>query len=109
MKINTKKLKENLAAPGFKQAFETNPDQAIDNALDSAVQHPLNTDKWIYRMVVIVLGSSLLLMVYYLCQQLGEPDAKIPEVFNSIISAIVGAIAGLLAPSPVIAQNDTPQ
>lgn len=101
MEINTTKLITNIKSKAFKDEFNINADNAIQNAIEKSKQHPLAYDVWIYRTVVIVLGASLLLMVYYLCQQLGKSEAKIPDVFISIVSTIVGAIAGLLAPSPI--------
>ncbi|KNC67860.1 hypothetical protein [Pseudoalteromonas ardens] len=62
---------------------------------------PLENDKWIYRIVVGVLGFALIATVIgaitgYLTAQ-PEP---IPDVLIAIGSASVGALAGLLAPSP---------
>ncbi|TVR09178.1 MAG: hypothetical protein EA385_07845 [Salinarimonadaceae bacterium] len=65
---------------------------------------PLQTDAWIYRIVVAVLGAVALttviggiMLVYY-----GRGDAAIslPAGIVAIGSAAVGALAGLLAPSP---------
>lgn len=60
---------------------------------------PLQTDVWIYRMVVGALGLVVLIAIsgtIYLANTAnGVPDALI-----SLGSAAVGALAGLLAPSP---------
>lgn len=105
MDINSKKLVENIKKPAFRAAFNADQLSTIDTAIEEAKEHPLSYDVWIYRIVVVVLGASLLTMVFYLCQQLGKKEVIIPDVFISIISAIVGAIAGLLAPSPVRAES----
>jgi hypothetical protein len=64
---------------------------------------PLQTDVWIYRVVVGALGLTVLLTIagsIYLTA-LGQGDGrKVPEVLVAIGSAAVGALAGLLAPSP---------
>ena len=68
---------------------------------------PLQTDRFIYRMVVGSLGLAILsclvfsfLLVWRHVPTAGVTDVKIPEIFMAIGSAAVGALAGLLAPSP---------
>lgn len=60
---------------------------------------PLQSDPWIYRIVVLVLGlsvlSALIGAIYLSAQKL-----PIPETLTALGSAAVGALAGLLAPSP---------
>jgi hypothetical protein len=65
----------------------------------------LVNDPWVYRIVVIALSLIALATVIggiYLAV-IGRGDAKIalPEGIIAIGSAAVGAMAGLLAPSPV--------
>jgi hypothetical protein len=65
---------------------------------------PLQTDAWIYRIVVTVLGSVALATVVggIVLAYVGRGDASVslPEGIVAIGSAAVGALAGLLAPSP---------
>ena len=66
----------------------------------------LQTDRWIYRMVVLFLGSTVTLTVlggiYVIIHWGGGTEAKtLPEGVIALGSAAVGALAGLLAPSPV--------
>ncbi len=66
---------------------------------------PLDTDKWIYRMVVGALGLAILACLsftFYITLKSTAPnvDLEMPEIFMAIGSAAVGALAGLLAPSP---------
>lgn len=73
---------------------------------------PLDSDKMIYRMVVGALGLAILFCLVFtfvlMLQRNGVtpregvtiPELKIPEIFTAIGSAAVGALAGLLAPSP---------
>lgn len=65
---------------------------------------PLDSDPWIYRIVVLALGGTVLIVVAgavaLAAAHSGAGDVKIPEVLTAIGSAAVGALAGLLAPSP---------
>lgn len=72
------------------------------------VRSPLDTDKMIYRIVVGSLGTAVLicvtfsfLLVWQHASSNTTGDVKIPDIFMAIGSAAVGALAGLLAPSPV--------
>jgi len=69
------------------------------------IRTPLDTDKWIYRSVVGFLGLAILgclAFTFLLSGKAIDPgtEVKIPEIFLAIGSAAVGALAGLLAPSP---------
>lgn len=81
------------------------PQDARDAIASAVQQTPLSTDVWIYRAVVIVLGVTILGTVFggMLLVVLGHGDAtmKLPDGIVAIGSAAVGALAGLLAPSPV--------
>ncbi len=59
----------------------------------------LKSDKWVYRLVVIFLGLAIiggLTATFFLSME----KLDVPEIFLAIGSAGVGALAGLLAPSP---------
>ncbi len=60
---------------------------------------PLESDVWIYRIVVGALGLAVVLAVLggIVLASLGKGA---PEILVAIGSAAVGALAGLLAPSP---------
>lgn len=60
---------------------------------------PLQTDVWIYRFVVVSLGLAILTAVGG-ALMLAFHDKDTPEVVIALGSAAVGAMAGLLAPSP---------
>lgn len=60
---------------------------------------PLQTDVWIYRIVVGALALAILGAVGGAIL-LGMNGRTIPEVLLAIGSGAVGALAGLLAPSP---------
>lgn len=81
--------------PAFEAAVKANPAAAIAGLASS----PLNTDTLIYRIVVTSLGLTILIsligifvMAFY--------GKLIPEGAVALGSAAVGALAGLLAPSP---------
>jgi hypothetical protein len=62
---------------------------------------PLQSDPLIYRLVVGFLGSAVVLAIiggFYLSI---KTAATIPEGLIALGSAAVGALAGLLAPSPM--------
>jgi hypothetical protein len=77
------------------------------NETQERFRGPLDTDKVIYRCVVVFLGlailGSLACTFFIFFRSLNSPDLtslKIPDIFLAIGSAAVGALAGLLAPSP---------
>ena len=61
---------------------------------------PLDTDPWVYRMVVISLGLTVLGTVAGGFSLALKSGASIPEGLIALGSAAVGALAGLLAPAP---------
>ena len=65
---------------------------------------PLQTDVWIYRIVVGALALAILGAVSgaILLAMNGRP---IPELLLAVGSGAVGALAGLLAPSPASIQG----
>ena len=60
---------------------------------------PLRSDAWVYRLVVIALGLAALIAVGGTVA-LAFAGKPVPEALVAIGSAAVGALAGLLAPSP---------
>lgn len=67
--------------------------------LETMAAMPLQTDVWIYR--VIVFGLSLVtLSAVFAGVALAAYDKPTPEGVIALGSTALGAIAGLLAPSP---------
>jgi hypothetical protein len=64
---------------------------------------PLQSDVWIYRIVVGAMGLTILIALLGAIV-LKAWGADIPDVLTALGSAAVGALAGLLAPSPTINQ-----
>lgn len=94
-----------INSPELTQKVKDDPAQELPKIAKQVIRDmetPLKWDKWIYRIVVFSLGITILLVVggaiYLAATKPGE--VRIPEVLTAIGSAAVGALAGLLAPSP---------
>lgn len=93
---NIEDLKSGIAAdPELQKAFADNPVEAAKSIQES----PLETDNWIYRIVVITLGLSILSIIIGVLF-LVSGKQEVPAILTAIGSAAIGAISGLLAPSP---------
>ncbi len=60
---------------------------------------PLQTDKWIYRIVVLALGLTILLTIIGALVLAGF-GKEVPAAILTIASSAGGGLIGLLAPSP---------
>ena|SRR4028119_1183417 len=98
---------EQLAAavandPDLRREISENPAAALARV----AANPLDTDVWTYRIVVIALGSVVLSAVIgSIIINLSPPlpngaYRETPQILLALGSAAVGALAGLLAPSP---------
>ena len=90
-------LADRLATdPELQTQFKSDPVAA----LGKLVAAPLESDVWIYRMVVGALGLVALISIIgaIVLVSLGKTS---PDLLTAMGSAAVGALAGLLAPSPV--------
>ena len=81
----------------FQEKVRQNPEAAIKGL---NVGNPLDTDPWIYRLVVFFLGLTVLVAVLAGIILPMNKIENIPQILVAIGSAAVGALAGLLAPSP---------
>ncbi|MDQ3331894.1 MAG: hypothetical protein M3552_14775 [Planctomycetota bacterium] len=81
--------------PAFEQQLKEDPVAA----LKSAAATPLDSDVWIYRIVVISLGAALIITLLA-ASALAACEKSFPEGLIAIGAAAGGALAGLLAPSP---------
>ena len=59
-----------------------------------------NNDKWLYRMVVIVLGLTVVATLVGAIA-LAMTGQSAPVVIVALGSVAIGGLAGLLAPSPL--------
>jgi hypothetical protein len=74
--------------------------QDARETISSIVNTPLQTDVWIYRLVVLVLGATALTTVMAAIILVATKNGELPEAVLAIGSTAVGALAGLLAPAP---------
>lgn len=84
----------------LQQKFKDDPVQAIRNV---EARNPKDTDYWIYRIIVLALGLAVLSIIVGLIiiavSKIKFEDQLI-TIFTAISSGAIGAMAGLLAPSP---------
>ena len=118
MERTTKALEEIKEAinkssdPAFTPEVKQKISQKVNETKENLT--PLQTDKWIYRCVVIFLGLAILVSLictfFISAILISIPSSgqvlKIPDIFLAIGSAAVGALAGLLAPSPGHGSNE---
>lgn len=92
---------ELLTDPELQNQFKEDPVSAIEHFHQ---QNPLTTDKWIYRIIVLALGLTILSIIIGVLFLMGSKiitdDTKVPTILTAIGSAAIGALAGLLAPPP---------
>jgi hypothetical protein len=95
-------VKTVLSDPTKVAQLATDPRGVLTQAADSAKEEtPVYfTDRWIYRLVVGFLGSTAILVVLSYAIYPIAKIVTIPEGLVAMGSAALGALAGLLAPSP---------
>ncbi|MCY0975733.1 hypothetical protein PGH12_14420 [Chryseobacterium wangxinyae] len=85
----------------LQQEFQTDPIKALNNF---EVKNPKETDSWIYRIIVLMLGLSIIAIIVGLILlafwDRRNPDSQLITIFATISSGAISALAGLLAPSP---------
>jgi hypothetical protein len=94
-------VKSVLSDPAKRAALATDPDAVLQAAAAQAkdlVPAYVN-DKWIYRVVVGALSLAVLVVLGAYIYLAGAPKDP-PEALVAIGSGALGALTGLLAPSP---------
>lgn len=81
--------------PHLAQEIQQDPVKALER-----YSTPLDTDVWIYRIVVLALGITVLAAIGGAIYLAATGTTKTPEILVALGSAAVGALAGLLAPAP---------
>jgi len=85
--------------PGLREEIKADPVAALSN-----LATPLESDAWIYRMVVASLGLVVLIAIsgaiFLTAKSSTAYIYQVPDALIALGSAAVGALAGLLAPSP---------
>jgi hypothetical protein len=91
-----------LSDPIKMEALKTAPEQVLRTAASEAKEQvsALQTDRWVYRLVVIFLGVVATTVVCGSIAFALLKGADLPSGLVALGSAAVGALAGLLAPSP---------
>ncbi|MGE8525544.1 hypothetical protein [Chryseobacterium rhizosphaerae] len=90
-------LKNNI---DLQEKFKLNPVEALKNV---EIRNPKDTDYWIYRIIVIMLGLAVLGIItglILITMNNLRFDTQLITIFTAISSGAIGALAGLLAPSP---------
>lgn len=95
-------LKNELVSnPELQSKFKQDPVNAIQQFQQ---QNPLSTDKWIYRIIVLSLGITIIFVIIGVIVLIAMDkitgDQQVPTILTAIGSAAIGALAGLLAPPP---------
>ncbi len=85
----------------LQEEFRKDPEAAAEKY---SGRNPLDSDKWIYRIIVIALGATVLfiilgVIVLMILDKIGA-NKEVPTILTAIGSAAIGAMAGLLAPAP---------
>ena len=92
---------ELIASPDLQNQFRQDPLAAVQQFQQ---QSPLTTDKWIYRIIVLSLGITIISIIIGVIILIGtgkiSDDKGVPTILTAIGSAAIGALAGLLAPPP---------
>ena len=94
-----------IETPGVLAQIQTNPEATLKKLTEQAKQQVprvLEQDRVIYRIVVASLGLvTLLVVIGTIALSFRATDTvQIPDVLTALGSAAIGALAGILAPSP---------
>jgi hypothetical protein len=81
--------------PGLQQQLQQDPVATVATAARSAAV----PDTWVYRVVVSALGLVAVGGLALVAALVINGDTP-PDLFTAAVSAAIGALAGLLAPSP---------
>ena len=98
-----------LDTPGLIDQVRLNPEGTLRELAKEVTRElpppAFITDRWTYRIVVLALGfvcvAAIIGAIYLSAITSGGSTPKIPDVLTALGAAAIGALAGLLAPSPV--------
>ena len=100
-------VKTIIETPGVLQEIQAKPEETLNKLAQQAIKQVgprvLEQDKVIYRIVVGSLGLVVLFVVLGvigLSFKASGGTIAIPDVLTALGSAAIGALAGILAPSP---------
>ena len=92
-----------ILPPQHISAKEQNPDtasQAAATAIQERTSSLPNRDDRVYLVVVVIMGTIGVIAVLGAILLVWIPDKTVPDILMALGSAAVGALGGLLAPSP---------
>lgn len=94
-----------IETPGVMDQLKAHPEETLKKLAEQSTQQvpAYVPDTWIYRMVVGSLGFVCIAVVVGsigLAFVSDSSEAKIPDILTALGSAAIGALAGILAPSP---------
>jgi hypothetical protein len=97
-----------LNTPGVLEQVKASPEETLRKiAKEITKEFPppaLIGDRWIYRIVVLALGIvAIIAILGAILLSVKTPSGttiQIPDVLTALGAAAIGALAGLLAPSP---------
>ncbi|BDM77180.1 hypothetical protein [Acaryochloris marina] len=84
--------------PHLIESLKSDPIKGMENLISTSGT-PLQTDAWIYRIVVSGLAITVLSCTVA-SSVLAMYDKEIPDALIGLGTGALGAIAGLIAPSP---------
>ena len=92
-------------ATDLAELVRTDPDLQAEVKKDPVetlerLSRPLESDLWIYRIVVGTLAFSILAVIVASTVIVLVQDSDVPDVLVAIGTGAIGALAGLLAPVP---------
>ena len=94
-----------LSTPALKQDVQSHPDDTLRQLAEQVTKElPPSAwagDKWIFRMVIGALSAVAIIAMIAAMRTTGA----VPDVITALGSAAIGALAGILAPSPANHSN----
>ena len=91
--------------PGRLQEIQRDPLSALQKLAQEVVRdvppgRPIDTDVWLYRVIVACLGAVMLVSALGVIA-LAIAHVAVPETLTALGSGAIGCLGGLLAPSPM--------
>jgi len=100
-------LVKRALATEMREELRTNPESVLNrlaNEVTNEQPRALETDKWVYRGVILTLALiSLSVVAHVMWLSINHPDGtnmKVPDLLTALGSACIGALAGILSPKP---------
>ena len=94
-----------VVTPGVLQEIQRDPIPALQKLAQEVVKdvpqsRPLDTDVWIWRILIVALSVAILLTITS-AAILAIWRIEVPQTITSMGSMALGGVLGLLAPSPM--------